>query len=52
MIHNDTEEDGLRFNFDVNDYDAVDNVVDVAIDDVVDVAIDFAIDDDVDVENV
>ena len=39
MIHNDTEEDGLRFNFDVDD-------------DVVDVAIDFAIDDDVDVENV
>ena len=44
MIHNETEEDGPRFNFDVNDDDAVDNVVDVAID--------FAIDDDVDVENV
>ena len=52
MIHNDTEEDDPRFNFDVDD----DNVVDVAIDDDVDVAIDdvvdVAIDDAVDVENV
>ena len=38
MIHNDSEEDGARFNFDVDDDDdAVDNVVNVAIDDAVDV---------------
>ena len=38
MIHNDTEEDDPRFNFDVDDDDvAIDDVVDVAIDDAVDV---------------
>ena len=37
MIHDDTEEEGPRFNFDVDGIAIIDDVVDVAIDDAVDV---------------